>query len=184
MKMAGGLCPLLSALLLSASLPGRASGAPDPYRFFRPERRAGQRNLEAMLLALPEAKSLRAFHDLVSSEPHVAGSAGDARVVEKLTRTLQAMGLEVERQDLWLYLARPVKAELEIVSPRRLTLKLKEDVLPEDPFSSHPALDFGWNAYSGSGEVTAGVGYVNHRPREGLARPVALGGELELRDAP
>ncbi|HWW91738.1 MAG TPA: hypothetical protein VN375_00105, partial [Vicinamibacteria bacterium] len=89
MNRVGGLGPILSALILSASLPVGASGAPDPYRFFRPERRAGQREYEAMLLAAPDAKSLRAFHDLVSSEPHVAGSAGDARVVDKLQRTLQ-----------------------------------------------------------------------------------------------
>lgn len=183
MNRVGGLGPILSALILSASLPVGASGAPDPYRFFRPERRAGQREYEAMLLAAPDAKSLRAFHDLVSSEPHVAGSAGDARVVDKLQRTLQGLGLEVERQDLWLYLARPLKAELEIVSPRRLTLKLKEDVLPEDPYSGHPALDFGWNAYSGSGEVTAGVVYVNHGTKEDFARLRELGVDLRGRIA-
>src|SRR5258708_10028084 len=99
-----------------------------------------------MRLATPEAKSLRAFHELGSSEPHVAGSAGDPRVVEKLVRTLQGLGPEVERQDLWLYLARPLKAELELVSPPPPALKPTYDGLPADPLTRHPPLHFRWNS--------------------------------------
>ena len=52
---------------------------------------------------------------------------------------------------------------------------LREDVLPEDPYSGDPALDFGWNAYSGSGDVTAEVVYANHGTKQDFARLAELG---------
>jgi len=166
---------LLCVLCVSvASFEARAA-EPDPYRFWRPERRAGQRELEATLLAVPERASLRSFHDLVSSEPHVAGTAGDARVIDKLARALAALGLEVERQELLLYLPRPLGAEVEIVSPRRIRLAVREDVLPQDPWSADARIDIGWNAYGGSGEVEGGVVYANYGTKADFERLRALG---------
>ncbi len=41
-------------------------------------------------------------------------------------------------------------------------LPIRERNLPEDPSTAHPDLTWGWNAFSGSGEVEAEVVYVNH----------------------
>src|SRR5262249_10597490 len=138
----------LLLLLLSARV-----RAEDPHRFWRPERRALQKEIEERLLSLPAAAQLRAWHDLVSCEPHVAGRPGAARVVDPLAQALSGLGLEVERQELHLELPFPVGAELEIIAPRHLRLGLKEDVLPEDPWSRDTRLDPGWNAWSASGEA-------------------------------
>jgi N-acetylated-alpha-linked acidic dipeptidase len=130
------------------------------------------------LIALPAAEHLRAWHDLVSREPHVAGRPGDARVVDALARALSDLGLEVERQELRLDLPFPVRAELEITAPRRLRLALKEDVLPGDAYSRDPNIDPGWNAWSGRGEAAGSVVYANYGTREDFARLKALGVEV------
>lgn len=163
--------PIFFALAVFAGL---ARAADDPLRFWRPERRAGQRDFEARLLAVPAAARLRAWHDLVSREPHVAGSPGDARVVDALADAFAGMGLEVERQELRLDLPRPVRAELEIVSPRRVRLAVKEDALPADPWSRDPRIDPGWNAWSASGEVRGRVVYSNYGTKDDFARLQAL----------
>ena len=46
--------------------------------------------------AVADARSLSAFHEALASEPHVAGTPGDARQVERLTKAFREMGLEVE----------------------------------------------------------------------------------------
>jgi N-acetylated-alpha-linked acidic dipeptidase len=118
---------------------------------------------DAALMSIPTRDSLLAFHQLLASEPHVAGSAGDARTIERLIAAFKRMdGFEVERHDFWPLLARPVSAVLEIVEPERTSLVLRERALDEDAFSAHPEQMIGWNAYSGSGDVTAGVVYANY----------------------
>jgi N-acetylated-alpha-linked acidic dipeptidase len=164
----GGLVALILSGLASAD-------EPDPYRFWRPARREEQRALEATLLSLPDPRHLRALHDQVASEPHVAGTPGDARVIATLVETLEGLGLEVEKQDLRLYLARPVRAELAIVAPRRVVLPVREDPLPEDPQSRHPGLDPGWLAYSGNGDVTGRVVYANYGRKEDFEQLARLG---------
>ena len=42
-----------------------------------------------------------------------------------------------------------------LVTPLRLLLNNQEYILVEDPYSGHPDLQPGWNAYSASGDVTA-----------------------------
>jgi N-acetylated-alpha-linked acidic dipeptidase len=163
-------------LLVTAVRAGAAE--PDPHRFWRPDRREAQRAYEAEILAVPDPGRLRAFHDLVSSATHVAGTPGDARVVDALARTLQDLGLRVEVQDLWLYLARPLRAEVEITSPRRVRLSVKEDVLREDPWSARKDIDPGWNAWSGSGEAEGPVVYANFGTRDDFDRLRAEGVDI------
>jgi N-acetylated-alpha-linked acidic dipeptidase len=157
------------AVVLSAATAASAP-APDPHRFWKPDRRPEERAYEEALSTSVDPARLRSFHDLVSSATHVAGTPGDARVVDALAKTLGEMGLAVETQPLWLYLARPLRAEVEIVSPRRMRLGTKEDVLAEDPWSARRDIDPGWTAWSGSGEAVADVVYANFGTKEDFAR--------------
>jgi N-acetylated-alpha-linked acidic dipeptidase len=155
----------------------------DPHRFWRPARKEAERALEATLLEVPDPAHLRGFHDRVSSEPHVAGTPGDARVITFLAETLKGFGLEVETQALELYLARPVRAELTLLAERRIVLPIREEALTEDPWSRHPGLDPGWAAYSGSGDVTGAVVYANYGRKEDFEELARLGVSLKGRIA-
>jgi N-acetylated-alpha-linked acidic dipeptidase len=147
----------------------------------------------ATVARMPDAARLAATHALFASEPHVAGTAGDARTIERLVAEFRAMGdgidgFEVEVQEFFPLLSRPVKARLEIlgadgapIAPapgaRRgvLALPVTEPNLAIDPQTAHPDLDIAWNAWSGSGTAEAGVVYVNYGRREDFLRLKELG---------
>ncbi len=143
------------------------------------------RSLTESVNALADPRSLASFHELLGSEPHVAGTAGDIRQVDRLAKAFGAMGLAVEIHRIAPLLARPLEASLEIVrgdapapeGERRgvLMLDLREKNLLEDPSTAHPDLTYGWNAYSGSGDVTAGVVYANYGTRADFAKLKELG---------
>ncbi len=132
---------------------------------------------------------LAAFHELLASEPHVAGTPGDARNIERIADAFRKMGagidgFEVEVQEFFPLLTRPVKARLEIVGvegepagSRRgvLALGVTEPNLAIDPQTAHPDLDIAWNAWSGSGIAEAGAVYVNFGRREDFAKLKELG---------
>jgi len=89
-------------LLLTATLHLHA-GAPQPAEALE------------ILRTTPSAGSLGRWHDLLGQEPHIAGTPGDARQIQRLTQAFTEMGLEVAVQEIHPLLARPVAASLEIV---------------------------------------------------------------------
>jgi len=129
----------------------------------------------AQLLATPSAENLLRLHTLLASEPHVAGTPGDARTIERLVNEFQEMGLAVETFEFWPYLAKPLGATLEVMTPDKVSLDLRERALPEDPASAAPEIAFGWNAYSGSGDVTAEVVYANYGTKADFEKLATLG---------
>lgn len=181
----------LSALVLgfhvgaAAAAEGTSAPGFSSESWWLPQERARQAELESRLDGISTAASLRAFHDLLGSEPHVAGSEGDARNIDRIVAAFTQMGLEPERDEFWAYLCRPVEAKLEITDVAALMnvsgskiikattltrgvleLSLREEDLPEDQAAQHRALNDGWNAYSGNGDVTAEVVYANYGTKE------------------
>ena len=128
----------------------------------------------AALNAHPTPESLRTWHDLLAQETHVAGTAGDARTIERLAAAFGEMGLEVEVHEIWPLLCEPVSAALEIVAPERVVLEIAERVLPEDPATAESAA-FGWNAYGGSGDVTGRVVYANQGTKGDFEKLAGMG---------
>lgn len=141
--------------------------------------RAGAAATMARLLAEPRAASLRAAHDLLASEPHIAGTPGDQRTIERLERLFGEAGLEVTRHDWWGYLCLPAGAAVEIVSPDARSLVLKENIVEGDAASADPAQTPGWNAYSADGDVTARVVYANYGTKADFAKLAELGVDVK-----
>lgn len=140
--------------------------------------RGPQRAYEAALNAVPDAMRLRAWHDLFCREPHPAGSEGDARMIERMAKAFETMGLETERHEFHAWLPRFEGARVTVhAGDEALDLPLRERRLPEDPAVAErvpPA----WNAYSGSGEVRGEVVYANYGTKEDFAQLAALGVDL------
>lgn len=151
------------------------AGEPPSFPIWPADQRAGYAAYEAALNAIPSRESLLDSHQILASEPHIAGTPGDARVIEAIAATFADLGLEVQRHEFNALLARPVAASLRIVSPEPLELPIAEAPLPEDRFSQHPERTYGWNAYSGSGDVTSTVVYANYGTKADFARLAELG---------
>ena len=145
----------------------------------------------AELIGLVSPTELGRFHDLLATEPHVAGTPGDLRQIARIQQAFTGMGLATQVQWFRCLLARPEKALLEIVDEREqpagappqargvLPLTVNERNLAEDPATAHPDLTFGWNAYSGNGDITAPVVYANYGLREDYDRLRELGVEVK-----
>lgn len=181
--------PLLAAALLVAAwappLPAQASPpAPDAVRSlptgFTAERAEFHAPCEARLLELPTGEDWREHHRRITAEPHPTGSEANRRVAAYLGEVMRRAGLEVRDHayDVYLPQLEGLVNEVEIVSPVRRRLDNREWVLPEDPFSGHPDLLPGWNAYSGSGDVTGEVVYANFGRKEDFDQLAAMGIEL------
>src|SRR5437773_606381 len=130
-----------------------------PLRYFLPAQREAERSFEREINSAVDPARLRAWHDMLASEPHIAGSEGDAHVIQRMAAAFKDMGLEVQVHEFWPYLCKPVDAKLEILTPQPMILPLKEAALEQDPISQRSDLTFGFNAYSGSGDVTGNVVY-------------------------
>lgn len=196
-----------TALLCSVSLLLAQDGGVPPSPPVASPRPSAPTPTLASLQEAVAPDSLRAFHDLLGSEPHIAGTPGDARQIERLATAFSAMGLATRIEPFWALLAAPIEARLEIIGDaasanaaapagdhgsdpsaqrerrdttegvdtvrtRRgvLSLPLRESNLLEDPATAHADLTWGWNAYSGSGDVTAGVVFANRGSRADFAR--------------
>jgi N-acetylated-alpha-linked acidic dipeptidase len=139
----------------------------------------------AAVSRMPDPVKLRELHELLASEPHVAGTPGDARTIARIERLFRDMGraadgrqrlegCEVEVQEIFPLLPRPDAAAIGIVGEPP-EFSVTEPWLANDPDTAHGALDIAWNAWSGSGRVEAGVVYVHFGRREDFARLKELG---------
>lgn len=185
---------LTAAFSGCASLGGGESGGEATARSlssWSDRERARVAEHERALLAVPTREELLRLHQMLADEAHVAGTPGDWRTIEEIEAAFWAMGASpsgaaldgwtVEVEEFWPLLARPVGATLEIVGAGpdggAVPLELRERPVLGDPgsMSADPLVTLAWNAYSGSGDVTAEVVYANYGTKQDFERLRSLG---------
>ena len=115
----------------------------------------------------------------LTERPHVVGSDANKAVQEYMFEVMKNAGFNVEKYPYDVYLPnKPGNSLIEIVTPTRIVLNQKEDIIPGDPFSKDPSLWKGWNAFSGTGDVTAEVVYANYGRKEDFETLKELGIEI------
>lgn len=112
--------------------------------------------------AIPKAENLREYMRRLSAEPHHLGSAAGKRNAEWMRDQLNGWGLKAQLEEFDVLFPTPKERVLELVSPEKFQAKLKEPVLAEDPDSGDADQLPTYNAYSGDGDVTAPLVYVNY----------------------
>ncbi|HWB18740.1 MAG TPA: hypothetical protein VG711_00445, partial [Phycisphaerales bacterium] len=90
------------------------------------EVKAPETELQKIVLETPRADRLKAWHTLLASEPHIAGTEGDAREIERIRKAFTEMGLEVEVHEILVYLPMPIDAKLEILEPMQAKSSAEE----------------------------------------------------------
>ncbi|MBT3503017.1 MAG: M28 family peptidase [Cryomorphaceae bacterium] len=116
----------------------------------------------------------------LTERPHVVGSAANEEVQRYIGEVMQNAGLVVTNYPYDLYLPKePGTSLIEIITPSLEVLNQKEGVIPGDKFSEDPLLWKGWNAFSGSGDVTAEVVYANYGRKEDFETLKRLGVDVK-----
>lgn len=127
------------------------------------------------------ADSLRSLHELIASEPSYAGSEGGRRNGERIAQWFESHGLEVERQDLDVYLPRPGTGSVRILSPEQIELPIGERPIEGDVHTQGDDLLFPMNGYSASGVAEGEVVYANQGRKEDFERLIEMGVRIEGR---
>jgi N-acetylated-alpha-linked acidic dipeptidase len=139
-----------------------------------------QLEIESIFLKQQNLTAFKKHLKKITERPHVAGSETNVAVQQYMTEVMEKAGFEVKQYPYDLYLpSTPGSSLIEIVTPSRAILNQKEDIIPGDEYSKDPLLWKGWNAFSGSGEVTAEVVYANYGRKEDFETLKALGIDIK-----
>ncbi len=139
-----------------------------------------QQKIEENFLQKVDFSGYKDHLKTITRVPHIVGSKANEEVRDYLTATMEKAGWKVSHYPFDVYLPKdPGTSSVEIVTPERKPLNQMEYVLESDPFSDHPDLKKGWNAYSGSGDVTAEIVYANYGTKADFEKMKALGVIIE-----
>lgn len=134
-----------------------------------------QEQYEAAFLNAVDYQKYKEHLRQITQEPHLAGTPANERVADYLVQVMEGAGMSVKRYPYDVYMSVDGGTSLvELVTPIRTPLNQQEDILEEDPFSDSASLLKGWNAYSGSGDVTAEVVYANYGTKEDFEKLAEL----------
>lgn len=147
----------ISALLVSAAAFGQVD-----IRGFSAAQVQTQREREAKALAIPQPERMRTYMERMTAEPHIAGSPASKAVADYIAGLFREWGLEVQVEQFEALLPYPKSRSLEMTAPTRFTARLAEPKIPQDRDSGDKGQVATYNAYSGSGDVSGQVVYVNY----------------------
>ena len=135
-----------------------------------------QLEIEEMFANYIDKTSFKKHLKKLTERPHVVGSEANEEVIRYIGEIMDNAGLDVTNYPYDVYLPnKPGSSLIEIVTPSREVLNQKEDIIQNDPFSDDPLLWKGWNAFSGSGDITAEVVYANYGRKEDFEALKSLG---------
>jgi len=136
--------------------------AQEPIRGFPQDQWASEHELEQKAIALPQASREKVYLERMAKVPHHAGSPASQAVAEYALGLLKEFGLDAHIEHFEALIPYPTSRSLEMTAPTKFRASLKEPPIPGDSYSSNPTQLPTYNAYSGSGDVTAPLVYVNY----------------------
>ncbi|HEX4769798.1 MAG TPA: transferrin receptor-like dimerization domain-containing protein [Bryobacteraceae bacterium] len=157
---------ILSLLLISVCANPQAQqdkSSEAPLLGFSSASAPTERDWERRFRDIPDPKRIHANMLQLAGHPHNVGSEAQRRNAEWLVARYKEWGWDthIERFDV-LY-PTPKTRVLELLGPTPFKPKLDEAPQPGDPYSYEKATQLpGYNIYSGEGDVTAQLLYVNY----------------------
>ena len=170
----------ITLALLAPPVPAAPPAAPEPARItgFAAAAARAEIDLERRVDASLRPDTLRRHLRILTAEPHVAGSRADRATAEYVRERLAAYGWEARIDEVPVYLNVPVASRLELVTPARETLAVRERGMPWDKDAYATGATDAFHGYSASGEVTAQVVYANYGDVDDLKKLADLGIEV------
>lgn len=134
-----------------------------------------QRALERSVARRPDAARATAHSRALSARSHIAGTPAQAITRDYVFDRMREWGLETETREYQVWLPHSTEARVWRVSPDTLELVLAEGPIPGDSVTMESGQIVMANGYSGAGDVTGEVVYVNYGLIEDYARLESLG---------
>jgi N-acetylated-alpha-linked acidic dipeptidase len=133
-----------------------------------------ERQLEADAIKRPSPDRASKHSVALSRETHVSGTPAQARTRDYVIGQMKQWGLQTEVRSYDVWMPHPTLVRLARVSPQPRELSLPEPPVPGDPTSTLPQYPT-VNGYSGQGDVTGDVVYVNYGLIEDYAQLDSMG---------
>jgi len=134
-----------------------------------------QRRAESGAIARPDSTRAQALARALADRPHIAGTAAQARTRDLVIEAMRNAGLVTEVREYQVWLPHTVDYGVWRMDGTPRQLELREGEIAEDPTTlAHPEYPT-VNGYSGTGDVTGEVVYVNYGLIEDYAQLDSLG---------
>lgn len=133
-----------------------------------------ERQIEADAIKRPSPASAAAQSKVLSRETHVSGTPAQARTRDYVIDQMKKWGIDTEVRTYDVWMPHPTSVHVSRVSPQSKEFALAEPPVASDPTSKlaqYPTV----NGYSGEGDVTADVVYVNYGLIEDYAQLDSMG---------
>jgi N-acetylated-alpha-linked acidic dipeptidase len=126
-----------------------------------------ERSWEEKFRALPAPDNIRENMRRLSARPHHVGSPYDKDNAEWMLSKFKEWGWDTQIENFYVLFPTPKERLVELIEPTKFTASLKEPVIAGDPTTNQTAEQLPtYNAYSGDGDVTGPLVYVNYGTRE------------------
>ena len=157
-------CSLRFAAVSLAAIAVVAAKVEDPpLRGYTAESSKAQREWEAKFRAIPDPVRIRESLRVLSSRPNHLGSPHQKQNAEMLRDQFRSYGWQAEIEEFSVLFPTPKERVLEMVAPTKFVARIDEPALKEDPTSGQKSEQLPtYNSYSGDGDVTAPLVYVNY----------------------
>src|ERR1051326_8240333 len=130
---------------------------------FNREASDAERNFEQQFRSVPSPNSAREHLRRWTAEPHIAGSKEDYDTAIYVRDQMRSYGLNAELTEYQVWLNYPKTDPIvELVSPRRERLSVRESIISEDTTSANKKITPLFNGYAATGDVTAPLVYANY----------------------
>jgi N-acetylated-alpha-linked acidic dipeptidase len=153
---------LLFLALIAASGTAAVLASPDLRGYSDASARV-EREWETKFRAIPDPQVLRSAMQRLSARPHHVGSPYGRENAEWLAAQFKAYGWDAQIERFDVLFPTPKERVLELIAPTTYRAKLQEPPVAQDPTSGQTAEQLPtYNAYSGEGDVTGPLVYVNY----------------------
>ena len=129
-----------------------------------------QRALERSVARRPDAARATAHSRVLSARSHIAGTPAQAITRDYVIDRMREWGLETETREYHVWMPHSTEARVWRVSPDTLELVLAEGSIRGDSVTLESGQIIMANGYSGAGDVSGEVVYVNYGLIEDYAR--------------
>jgi N-acetylated-alpha-linked acidic dipeptidase len=145
-------------LLLAAPLGAQTPATPG----YSPAAARTERDLETSVTARPDSASARRHSRELSKESHIAGTPAQEHTRDYVINAMKSWGMQTEVRSYDVWMPHTTEIKLWRVSPDTVSLDLAEGPVAGDSTSGPAFEKIIANGYSGTGDVSAPVVYVNY----------------------